>query len=194
MTKRKLTSGKLQSLYRLMSAPMADFDCGTLCAPRNNGVPFCCDPDMSVPLLFRDELRWHRRHGNFWREMPLDEPDRRRLAEQCNDRNEVLALCPGIRKCDRRKRALVCRVFPFEPHCDPRGRILGLVYNYTPEIPCPLRRRRKNIYNPEYLRNAIMFWKEIMEIFPEERDLYIKESKKLRRRFRRLGRRVPVFR
>ena len=125
--------------------------------------------------------------------MPCDTPDRRKLAEECNDWKEVLTLCPGIRKCDRTRRALVCRVFPFEPHCDPNGKMIGLAYNYTPEIPCPLRRRRKNIYNPAYLRNAMIVWRDILDIFPEEKELYIEESRKLRRRFKRLGRRVPIF-
>ena len=193
MAKGKLTANKLEALYRLMSAPMADFDCGELCAPRNDGVPFCCDPDISIPLLFRDELRWHRKRSPYWREMPRDKPDQRKLAEKCNDWKDVLALCPGIHKCNRKKRALVCRTFPFEPHCDSKGKILGLAYNYTPEIPCPLRRRRKNVYNPDYLHRAIRFWKEIFDIFPEEKALYIEESKTLRRRYKHLGRRVPLF-
>ena len=181
-------------MYRLLSVPIADFDCGGLCAPRNNGIPYCCDPDMSIPLLFRDELRWHCKRGPYWREMPRDKPDERKLAEKSNSWKDVLALCPGVKQCDRNKRALMCRTFPFEPHCDTKGHVLGLAYNYTPQIPCPLRRRRTNIYNPDYLRAAIRFWTELLDIFPEEKALYIDESKKLRRRFRRLGRRVPLFR
>ena len=193
MAKRKLTGRKLKALYRLLSVPMIDFDCGKLCAPGNDGVPLCCDHRISVPLLLRDEFRWHRKRHTFWKKMPRKSKSQRALAEECRHSPDVLALCPGPAKCEREKRAFACRTFPFEPHCDAKGRVLGLAFNYTPEIPCPLRRKRKVAYNPEYIRNAIKFWNQILEIFPEERSLYTRESKKLRREARRKGRKVRLF-
>ena len=40
----------------------------------------------------------------------------------------VYAFCPGPGQCQRTKRSLVCRTFPFEPQVDKKGKVLGLVY------------------------------------------------------------------
>jgi len=188
-----LSDKKLEELYALLSVPMIDFDCGKECAPMNGGLPFCCDEKATVPLIFWDELRWHQRDGGFWRRMPKRGKVARDLADKCEDEFEVLAVCPGAAKCIRDKRALICRTFPLEPHCDSLGRVLGLTYDYSEDLQCPLVGREDVTFNPIFIRNCIRFWREILRLMPLQKRLYTRESLKLRRKFRKQGRKVPLF-
>lgn len=191
--KRRLTPGRLEALYRLLSSPMLDFDCASLCAPKNKGVPLCCDQREVIPLMYRDELKWHRERSSFWKRMPRKTKDDSALAEENESDHDVLAVCPGPSKCVRSKRALVCRTFPFEPHCDTRGNVLGITYIYSKEHTCPLIDRKNWRVNPTYVRNSIKYWEQIFELFPEEQELYVSESKKIRRQFKRKARKLPLF-
>jgi len=190
--KRRLTDRRLRRWYRLLSVRMTEFDCGTLCAPDNDGSPYCCDRGQVVPVLYRDELCWHRRRSRFWRRSKPRTPEEKKLAAEIID-DVVLADCPGVAGCRRSLRALVCRTFPFEPHLDEDGRLFGITYQYSVEAECPLVGRPRRTYNAAYIRNALIFWNEALDVFPEEREMYIAESRKLRRRFRKQGRRIRVF-
>ena len=106
----------------------------------------------------------------------------------------LLCDCPGVAKCQRSKRALVCRTFPFEAHLDEKGKVLGITYQYDSEEECVLVGKPRHIYNPAYIRNSVIFWEEVLEIFPEEKELYFEESAKLRRKFKREGRTIQIFR
>jgi len=188
------TDKKIEELYRLLDVPMLDFDCGQLCAPENDGIPICCDQRTIIPILYADELRWHRQHGKFWKRMPKRGKAARELAEMVEDDIDHLAVCLGPSKCERSKRAFVCRVFPFEPHCDSLGRVLGLTYTFSKDHPCPLVKMENVPYNPEFIQNCIRFWRELFKLIPRERDLYREESKRMQRRFQRKGRKIPIFR
>lgn len=190
----RLPDKLIAELYDLLSEPMLDFDCGTLCAAQPGAIPPCCDNTEATPVLFVSELRWQRRQGPFWRRLPRRTRLWRELAPLLDLRKDTLCRCPGPARCRRERRALVCRTFPFEPHLDPRGNILGLTYNYTGESFCPLIGRTDVTYRPTYIRNAIRYWEIILSRFPEDRDLYTDESRKLRRQFRRQGKPVPLFR
>jgi hypothetical protein len=189
----RLTPAKIHELYDLLSVPMIDFDCGALCAPTNDGVPACCDIEHAVPMLYRDEYRWLRKKSTFWKRYPRRGAEDREYAESMEDEFRVLAVCPGAKRCDRAQRSLVCRTFPFEPFVDGRGRMLGLTYNTEAGRSCPLTSRGESSYNPRYLKNCRMFWETVLEIFPDERNMYIEESRRRKRLWRRRGRAVPLF-
>jgi hypothetical protein len=191
--KRKISDKQLRRFYRLLSVRMTDFDCGKLCAPGNEGIPHCCDPDSVVPLLYRDEYRWHRKRGTFWRRMKAKTAEDRRLMAGAY-RYNVFARCPGPAECKRSLRALVCRVFPFEPYVDDGGKVLGLVYQEERKDRCALIGRPRRSYNPRYLANAVTFWQEVLDLLPKERKLYIEESRKRDRRVRRKGKTLQLFR
>lgn len=192
MRKSVLTDKKLGRFYRLLSAPMTDFDCGKLCAPDNGGVPACCEAETTYPVLYVDEFKWLRKKGKFWKRMRLKKKAARKLAGELHE-SSLLARCPGPAACKRASRAIVCRIFPFEPHLNEDGRVQGLTFNFDMEDRCPLIGRPESDFNPVYIRNSIIFWKELLALMPEEHDLYMEESDKLRRKFRRKGRKVPVF-
>jgi hypothetical protein len=190
----RMDEKKLRRFYRMLSVPMIDFNCGELCAPRNGGIPNCCESESVVPVLFRDELRWHRKkNGNFWKKMPVrTKADREFVKDACS--YYLFAVCGGPGQCRRPKRSLNCMTFPFEPHVDREGRVVGLVYKDEGDEECPLMKKSPGIYNPDYISNSIRFWQELIDLYEEEQELYMSESRKRERRVRRKGIKVRVFR
>jgi hypothetical protein len=189
----RLTERQVRRFYRLLSVRMTDFDCGALCAPRNGGIPYCCDDTNVVPILFRSEYRMQRRRAGFWKRFRPRTRAERRMVDTACDYN-VFCTCPGAAQCRRGRRALVCRTFPFEPHLDPDGQVLGLVYQDETNPGCALNGQPRRLYNPAYIRNAIQFWTELTAAIPEERRLYMAESRKRERRAARTGRPFRLFR
>ena len=190
--KPRISDSDLLYFYGLLSVPMIDFDCGRYCGRRNNGTPVCCDPDIAVPVLYRDEYNYHRRRSTFWRRMANRTDPQRRLWETV-DRHNILCRCPGVDQCDRAERALVCRTFPFEPYLTNAGEWLGLVFQYTHREQCYLIGQPRRLFSEEYLRNSKTFWLAIFERLPSEREVYIAASQTLRRRFGQKRKKVPYF-
>jgi len=191
MTKR-LSEKTLHRLTRLLSAPMIRVDCGRLCAPANDGLPQCCDPRITVPILYADEFAWHSRTGSQWRRYkPKKKADRKWVSEL--DPYYVPAVCRSPKQCDRSRRALVCRMFPFEPYVDRRGRLRGLVYHDVKTERCPLIGRSQRLFYAEYVRRSLVFWSEVFRKVPTEHELYARESRKRRRRCRRKGRKLRLI-
>jgi hypothetical protein len=191
--KARLTERQVRRFVRLLSVSMTDFDCGALCAPHHGGIPYCCNTTNVVPILFRTEYGMHRRRDGFWtRFRPRTKAERRMIEEACD--YNVFCTCPGPAGCRRSRRALVCRTFPFEPHLDTGGRVMGLAYQDETNPGCPLNGKPSRLYNPAYIRNAIRFWMELTAAIPEERRLYMAESRKRERRALRTGRPYRLFR
>ena len=191
--KRRLTETQIKRFYRLLSVRMTNFDCGKYCAPHNEGIPYCCDSKLVVPVLFRNEYRWHRRmNGTFWRKMPIKTKKERRLVEEsCS--YYVFSLCPGVKGCRRTLRSLCCRLFPFEPFLDKDGTVKGLVYQDGENERCPLIGKPQHIFNPVYISNSILVWQELVDIFPEEKDMYLRESRKRRCQATRRSKPLRIF-
>jgi len=190
--KKKITEEKLKRFYRLLSIPMIDFNCGDLCAPGNNGIPVCCENEGVVPILFHEEYKWHWKNGRFWQRMPPVTKEIKKFIEESED-YYVFAKCPGPAGCKRSKRSLNCRTFPLEPYVGKDGEVAGLAYADAREINCPLIGKPKKLFNPVFIRNAIKFWEEMFECYPEEKEMYIDESRKRDRRLKRKGKRLSIF-
>ena len=190
--KRTLTEKHLRRFYRLLSVRMTDFDCGQHCLQQNDDVPYCCDQERVVPLLFKDEYNWHRKQGSFWRKMPIRTKSDEKLVRDCCSYN-IFSMCPGVQHCRRTQRALVCRMFPFEPFLDDTGCVIGLVYQIGENEGCSLVGKPQGIYNPTYIANSIRVWQELVDIFPEEKDMYIRESRKLKYKSAQIGASVRFF-
>lgn len=190
-----MTNEKLKQFYQLLSPEMLDFNCGELCAAQNNGKPFCCDSKSVIPLLYRDEIRWDKECGDkIWTTLCGEEIAELELPLCVDPEVEVYATCDCASRCPREKRSLVCRTFPFLPYFNKKEELDGLTYCFTEENRCPLVGRNDLKLNPEYVKNSCSFWKELLEIFPEDRELYIEESKELRERFIKQGKKLPIFR
>ncbi|MBD3317643.1 MAG: hypothetical protein GF344_17790 [Chitinivibrionales bacterium] len=190
--KQRISDQELEELYELLSMDMLSYNCGELCAPGNDGVPYCCD--TAVPALYKEEYAWQRKKGVYWKRMRCSTKDERTLRESIEwDGYAVAAYCPGPDRCDRLRRALVCRTYPLEPHLDGRGELLGLTFNYSPDHRCPLVKKPKVRFRREYIRNAVKVWRRLLELYPEERAIFIDESRRVRRTFKRKGMEVPLF-
>ena len=190
--KKKLTEEQLGRFYRMLSVQMTDFDCGKHCAPQNNDVPYCCDREKVVPVLFKDEYECHRKKGAFWRKMPIQtKADKKLVQDTCS--YNVFAVCPGVQNCHRPLRALSCRLFPFEPFLDDKGCVLGLVYQNGENACCSLMGKPQQVYKQTYIRNCVRVWQELINIFPEEKDMYIRESRKRKRQAARTGKPSSFF-
>lgn len=61
------------------------------------------------------------------------------------------------------------------------------------DVGCKLIDMPKGMYNPEYISNSIKFWEKLFEYYPEEREMYIDESRKRERRSKRSGKRFKLF-
>ncbi len=180
------------SLYRQFTAPMCDFDCGSLCAPDNNGIPACCDNHDCPPIIFRDELRWLRSRTRVWRKRPARcAADKRADAEI--EKYIVYATCHGVAQCSRTYRSLTCRFFPFEPYIERSGDFAGLTYVYRCEDLCPIISRDIHRVNQRYINQSIRAWEAVVETYPDEYELYHDQSRTLRRSFARRKRGIRVF-
>jgi hypothetical protein len=51
----------------------------------------------------------------------------------------------------------------------------------------------QHMYNQIYIRNAIRVWQELVDTFPEDKDLYIRESRKRTRQAARTDKPVSLF-
>ena len=125
----------IASLYASLAAPIADVDCGILCAKHNpSGKPFCCDICVAVPVAFKEEWAylkpntrlWHRLRGD---ECPADPIDVPRMKAETPSYMHLMA-CRGPEFCEREFRTLSCRQFPFSPYITADDRFLGLTYNW----------------------------------------------------------------
>lgn len=193
MTRTKLTEQRLRRWYRLLEPALTDFDCGQLCAPDNDGVPNCCDHEWTIPLLFKEEYKFQRRRSHFWRRYPRRTPEQRAEANEFDSCNDWACLCPGAAKCERDKRALVCRLYPLMPVVNGKGEVLGLTFIHGEAKKCPLIDRKGWTPPADYIKGSMQYWKEVFEIFPEELEVFTDLCRKARRRYRRLGRALPLF-
>jgi hypothetical protein len=191
--KTRITEKQLERFYRLLSVKMTEFNCGKFCAPKNDGIPVCCENEFVTPLLFQEEYRWHRQKSKFWKRASLKNKDIKKMVDDSAS-YYVYAFCPGPGECQRTRRSIVCRIFPFEPQLNKEGEVLGLVYVNSGAENCSLIGQPKKIYNPKYISNSIKFWQELLELYPPEKELYIDESKKRARRLKRQGKKLEIFR
>jgi len=180
------------ALYRRFTAPMCSFDCGSLCAEDNGGIPACCNNDACAPIIYRDELRWLRSRTNVWRKRPA-RTDEDRREDAGIEKYIVYATCRGVTQCSRTYRSLTCRFFPFEPYIERSGRFAGLTYVYRCADTCPIIRDDVHQVHQRYVNQSIRVWEAVFDAYPSEHELYQDESRKLRRSFTRKLRPIRVF-
>lgn len=179
-------------LYRSLSAPLCDIDCGKLCAPLHEGVPACCSHERQEPVLFTQELRWLREQTDLWKKRRVRTPEHRQQDQEIED-YIIYAHCKGINHCRRPFRSLTCRFFPLEPYFDELDRLVGLTWMYRAQNCCPLIEHPTVRINPRYVKQALAVWRTLMDAYPREVECYIEESRKLRRRFKRQRRTIKLF-
>jgi hypothetical protein len=185
------TQAQLEELLSILTAPVTAFDCGTLCAPDNDGVPICCDSNRIVPVLYNNEYRLLRKRSDLWHRFV---PRTKQQATVGDDMRtcERLAECKGAAFCERDNRSLACRTFPLEPYLDHDAELAGLVFNYDFDGTCPLVGSRHEIL-PEYIDQCLNMWQRAFGFAEAEREFYESHSETLRRSFGQKRQRIPVF-
>lgn len=96
------------------------FDCGLLCGSK------CCSGDNNAGMsLFPGEEAMYDTHGSFLTVR----------TEKFLDTEVQFATCSG--NCNRKYRPLACRIFPYAPHLNERGR-LTIIDDPRAKYLCPL--------------------------------------------------------
>lgn len=185
-----LQESQVARLFDMLRAPVTRFDCGTLCAPGNGGVPVCCHAASVLPVLYKAELALLRRRTTMWRRhVPRgDDAPLRDAARSC----DVFAVCRGHRHCERQHRALACRTFPFEPYIDHDDHFVGIVFCYDLAHLCPLVLGDQPIED-DFVAECCAMWAQLFAFDDGERRFYATASRRLRRQFGRRDERIPVF-
>ncbi len=115
---KKILYGKA---YRMLenSTPLK-FDCGLLCSSK------CCSGDKDAGMcLFPGEELMFDGNGDFLTTRK----------EKLLDTEVLFAVCKGT--CNRRLRPLACRIFPYIPYLDKKGRIT-IIEDPRARYLCPL--------------------------------------------------------
>jgi hypothetical protein len=185
------TPAQLEELLATLTVPVTEIDCGTLCAPDNDGIPICCDKSRIVPVLYKTEYRVLRARSDLWRPFRPQTKDQRELGEDMRSCDK-LCECKGVAHCERDNRSLACRTFPLEPYLDHDGELVGLVWNMDFEGTCPLVMSRHKV-RQDYIEQAMAMWRKAFEWAPKEQEFYMGHSQTTRRSFGQKRRKVPVF-
>lgn len=154
-------------------------DCGELCAPENDGVPFCCDCDWLIPVMYENEYAYLKKKTNLWRRFRPRTQHEKNIIEQTDD-STVFGDCLGHEECDRRFRSVSCRIFPFEPYLDLEGNLLGLTYSYRLDTECPIYNKPK-LVSKRFITDQLRMWEYIFRKDPSEKELYREQSIQIRR-------------
>ncbi|EKR93282.1 hypothetical protein LEP1GSC163_1068 [Leptospira santarosai str. CBC379] len=140
---KHLAEDEISYYYSLLHEELTEFDCGELCKPDNDGIPFCCISDNAVPTLYRSEFSMLKKRTDLWKVWnPETEADKKMLSEY-DSKETLFCECKGIQFCERENRSISCRTFPLEPYLDTRGVLVGLVFMKEFTGKCPLERVSK---------------------------------------------------
>ncbi|MEI6079967.1 MAG: hypothetical protein WCQ53_04965 [bacterium] len=156
MSEIRLTENDFAELYQILDTPVTDFDCGAVCAKSNEGVPICCEVNVVIPVLYINEYEYVKRHSCLWQDFIPDMKTDKHLMDDCGY-DDVMAICKGHKKCERKYRSFVCRTFPFYPFIDESGSFLGLTYNYDFEDKCVLVGKH-DIISKHYIKQFLEAW------------------------------------
>ncbi|MDX9993550.1 MAG: hypothetical protein RBS68_16030 [Anaerolineales bacterium] len=195
-----LNPSDIRALYDGFDHPIADLDCGQICAPHNpNGKPFCCDICAAVPAGYRSEWQalqsqtdlWHRWRGDECAEDPASAEERSQL-EAAIPNGMILLACLGPQACQRSNRLLSCRQFPFFPYVTSDYRFLGLSYDWEFENSCWVISNLAQV-SPAYRQEFIQTYDQIFAWFQDEFENYAARSEEMRAIFSEERRRIPLL-
>ena len=184
-----LTEKDIEFIYRNFDSTPTSFDCGKVCAPKNEGIPFCCDSGWLLPVMYKREFAYLKEKTNLWKRFRPKTKHEKNIVEE-TDKETVFGECLGHERCDRRYRSVSCRIFPFEPYLDLEGNLLGIVFNYTLGNKCPLVDKPKLI-SKKFISDQIRMWNYIFKKELSERDVYRDQSIQIRRYLSR--KRKPIY-
>ena len=128
------TPAQIEELLATLTVPVTEIDCGTLCAPDNDGVPICCDKSRIVPVLYKKEYQVLRARSDLWRPFRPETEQQRELGEDMRGMRQALRV--------QGRRALRAR----QP-------VAGLPHLPARALPRPRRRTRRPGLEPGLRRD-----------------------------------------
>jgi len=185
-----------RQLYDRFDAPIADLDCGQICAQQNpNGVPFCCDICHAVPAGFITEWDFLRERTDLWHiwrggDRDCDTSDPEALWDETPD-HMLLMACKGVAFCERDNRAVSCRQFPFFPYITSSGAFIGLAYEWHFEEQCWLISNLPRV-TQAYREEFVALYDELLQI-EAEKESYQVLSDQMRDVFKDNGRKIVLL-
>jgi len=190
--KKQLTENEIIHYFGFLTEEITNFDCGSLCKPENDGIPFCCVTDNAVPLLYSSEFKFLSKSTDMWSRWKPVTKDDRKLQKDTESKESIFCQCKGIAKCERDFRSISCRTFPLEPYIDRRGIFVGLVFMKEFRHGCPLSKKPREI-RQEFVDQHFSFWEKLLLRKENERETYTDSSKDLRRDAKKTKKKFPVL-
>jgi hypothetical protein len=186
----------IHGLYHRLDIGIIALDCGKKCAPYNpGGKPFCCDICHAVPAVYRREWEYLRKNTDLWHVWRGDECAHAQEVDPLQEETPegmVLLACKGPAHCQRNFRALSCRQFPFFPYVTEDYRFLGLAYEWEFEDRCWVISnlgRVSGAFRTRFLDLHEALFAQRQEVF----ESYALHSKRMRARYVKLHRRIPLL-
>ena len=193
MPKDCLTQKDLKILLELSDEEIANFDCGAVCAKKNrNKIPYCCDVDSVIPVLYRAEFEYFQKRSKLWREFRPRSRHEKKMVAELED-YYIMAKCRGPAKCERKHRGLVCRNFPTYPYFDKAGRLVGLFFSRTLNGNCVLI-DRPDLIRKKYIKSQMKFWNYLFDRMEGEREFHMKFAQTSEKRLKSIGKNFIVLR
>jgi hypothetical protein len=184
-------------LYERFDSPVADLDCGKMCAPHNpRGKPFCCDICHAVPSAYHQEWAYLWPNTDLWHPWQGDEctesPEDPTALESETPDSMILLACLGPAHCQREYRALSCRQFPFFPYITSDYGFIGLAYNWEFEDTCWVISNLREV-TANFHREFVQMYDELFSQWPDELDSYALRSEQMREQFIAQQRSIPIL-
>ena len=171
-----LTEDEIAYYYTLLNEEITNFKCGTLCAPKNGGEPFCCKVENAVPFLYKEEFSYLKKQSDLWSVWEPKTKHEIKLKKNSETEDTIFCKCKGVSFCERDNRSISCRTFPLEPYIDKRDVFVGLVFMKEFTEGCPLTNRPKEI-RQEFIDSHFIFWEKLILRKTDEFETYKKSSK-----------------
>ncbi len=181
-------------LYPQFDQPIiSSVDCGQECAPYNeNGVPFCCDTQHSIPAAYQSEWCYLQARTDLWH---LWQPPDAELSEELRAQTPddmLLIECLGSRYCQRDYRSIACRAFPFFPYSTQAGQFIGISYYWEYEDRCWMINHLDRV-DEIYRQQFVVAFETLFNAFPQERQNFAAYSADMRMNFAQQRRFIPLL-
>jgi hypothetical protein len=186
-----------QTLFEHFNTATTTLDCGKYCAPFNpSGKPFCCDICHAVPVAYKPEWDYLKKHTGLWHlwrgdeceSEPVDPSD---LLEETPE-HLLLLSCKGPDLCERQFRATSCRQFPFFPYITSDFRFIGLAHDWEFESKCWILSHLNQV-TLEYRQEFVKTFDLIFSYWMDDFDSYEALSGEVREHYHSINRRIPLL-
>ncbi len=184
-------------LYQQFDLPISDRDCGQYCAQHNpNAIPFCCDINYAIPVIYKQEWKYLKKHTDMWQAWRSEDYQKPGLnnfeVSLKTPKNMLLMVCKGVNACQRGYRSFSCRQFPFIPYVTADYRFIGMAYDWNFESQCWLISNLGEV-SLAYRQAFVNVFDAIFTHWQGEFDSYGELGEELRMHFKEQKRRLPIL-